>query len=166
LSRILHPYFFFGVPGNLNATAGSQKVYYVPTTVFAGDGLVIMKSYASAFFLSRSAAHFAGGGVLNPVQGFPTEAAAQAYLHTNAPQITPRPPLVPYLRAQLSYLELLDDSDPSSDLSPLHPMTIAGRIIGSKTPDLHHYYSHSDKFGSCPCPPPPGRLRTLLRGRP
>jgi hypothetical protein len=33
-------------------------------------------------------------------------------------------------------------------------MTIAGRIIGRETPDLHHYHSQPDMFGSCPWAPP------------
>jgi hypothetical protein len=50
----LHP-SCYGIPGDNDTTKASRQAFYVPTTVFDGDGLIITLSYAAAYYRGRAA---------------------------------------------------------------------------------------------------------------
>jgi hypothetical protein len=54
----LHP-ACYGIPGDNDNTKGSCQAFYVPTTIFEGNGLVITTSHSAAYYRGRAASYFA-----------------------------------------------------------------------------------------------------------
>lgn len=130
LGGFLHP-SCYGIPGeHASVNKKSHQNYYVPTSVFQNDGLIITESYATAFFRGCAAS-----GVGNPLKAFHTLTEAKAHLRRCAPQTVSLPALVPYISSQLEQFDLLDDGDGAP--SPLDPITVAGQIRGRQTPMLY-----------------------------
>jgi hypothetical protein len=61
----LHPHCY-GVPGDIDTCRQSRRGLYMPTSVFAQDGVVICRSWAAATYKGRAASYFStkGGAVV------------------------------------------------------------------------------------------------------
>jgi hypothetical protein len=132
----LHP-SCYGIPGANDTTKASRQAFYVPTTVFDGDGLIITSSYAAAYYRGRAASFLSRGGIANPVRAFATQAAAKAFFRNTAPQTVVLPSVVPYIQSQLEHLDLFDDTDGGP--SPYDPITAGTTIVGRNTPALYKF---------------------------
>ena len=135
LGGFLHP-TCYGVPGlHSQGNMRSHQPYYVPTSIFEGDGLIVTQSYAAAYFRGRSASGSSGGGEtgLNPIKAFTALADATNFLRNAAPQIVKLPGLVPYIGAQLTLVHLLEDGDGGSAPGPPTPRLFLSSATSIRT---------------------------------
>jgi hypothetical protein len=81
IGSFLHP-SCYGVPGSHEGVnKKSHQEYYVPTSVFANDGMINTQVYDMAFARGHAASGVNGGGMgMNPLTAFHTLAEAKAYL--------------------------------------------------------------------------------------
>jgi hypothetical protein len=136
IGSFLHP-SCYGVSGEHDGiNKKSHQAYYVPTSVFNHDGLIITQAYAQAFARGRNTASgTSGGGIgMNPLKAFHTLTEAKSYLRSCTPHTVPIPALVPYIASQLDALDLLDDGD--SGTSPLDPIRVGTQVRGQLAPML------------------------------
>jgi hypothetical protein len=103
----LHP-VCYGITGDgdKDCTKGSRQAFYVPTTVFDGDGLVITASHLAVYYHGQAAIYLAHGGC----------STQSEYCYLSSRQSIPRkclPPAVilqevaPYCRYH--YIQWMDD---------------------------------------------------------
>jgi hypothetical protein len=135
IGSFLHP-SCYGVPGSHEGVnKKSHQAYYVPTSVFQHDGIIITQAYAQAFARGRAASGSSGGGMgMNPLKAFHNLAEAKSYLRTCTQHTVAIPEVVPYISAQLEELDLLDDGD--SGPAPVDPIPIANTTRGRHVPML------------------------------
>jgi hypothetical protein len=150
----LHP-SCYGIPGANDTTKASHQAFYVLTTVFNGDGLIITSSYAAAYYCGRAASFLSRGGIANPVRAFATQAAAKAFFRDNAPQTVVLPSVVPYIQSQLEHLDLFDDTNGGP--SPYDSITVGTTTVGRNTPALYKFDSdlHTTGVWKPSLPPTP-----------
>jgi hypothetical protein len=159
IGGFLHP-SCYAVPGTNNTTKASRQAYYVPTTVFEGDGLIITLSHAAAYYRGRAASHLGQGGIANPVRAFPTQAAAKLFFQNSSPRAVTLPALVPYIRHQLEDLDILQEHD--DGLAPSNPITVKGAKVGRTT--LMLYPFNGDPYTRSqwsPSPPEDPHIRPI-----
>jgi hypothetical protein len=136
IGGFLHP-SCYGIPGANNTTKASRQAFSVPTMVFDGEGLIIILSYAAAYYRGRAASFLSRGEIANPVCAFATQAAAKAFFGNTAPQTVVLPSVAPYIQSQLEHLDLFDDTDGGP--SPYGPITAGTTIVGRNTPALYKF---------------------------
>jgi hypothetical protein len=135
IGSFLHP-SCYGVPdSHEGVNKKSHQEYYVPTSVFAHNGMLITQAYARAFARGRATSGVGGGGMgMNPLKAFHTIAEAKAYLRSCIAQTVVLPVRVPYIAAQLEELDLLNDGD--SGHSPRDPIQVTNQTRGRNVPML------------------------------
>ena len=91
IGGFLHPYCY-GVPGKVDTCRALRQQFYVPTSVFAEDGLIIATSQTVACTRGRTAAHFGmGGNAANPLRDYATKSSAIAALRGSSPSAVSLP---------------------------------------------------------------------------
>jgi hypothetical protein len=138
----LHPHCY-GVPGDIDTCKQSRRALYMPTSVFAQDGVVICRSWAAAMYKGRAASYFSTKGGAVVLRAFDTEPGLLAYARLSTPFVADRPAVVPYIRSQLLYHDILDKNDMEGTFRD--PIQYQGLAIGKKAPILFHYNRESQQ---------------------